>query len=292
MVPARLRTYRFNMLKTKKSFRILPLAFLTLLGSPSFAASPEDAKTAESFIQEINQFNHFLKDVFAANIHLSKEWDNNHPTFSASAMSMSGRVIRVSGFDYRSNTLAAFRLGLCHETGHYLAGTPFLRLDPGSIENTVNRMDLSSEGQADYFAPYCLKKYFEYLKLNNSNSISDNAPSSSAPISNFCKNSKPDTQEQLKCEYVASAALELVNYLNDNYSRAGQSNPPIQFEAYKDTKPTTHTLNGRREYPTLNCRLQTFLAGTLCANDQSPVNQFVCSTGEGSRPDCWYQGNN
>lgn len=275
------------MQKQKKIFSILPLALFTFLNQPTFATVTDAVKTEQTFNAEVTHFSQFIKDIFETKIHLSKDWNSNRATFSANAGSMSGRVIRVSGFDYRSNTLAAFRLGLCHETGHYLGGRPFLRLDPGSVENTVNRMELSAEGQADYFASYCLKKYYDYLKLNNPNSTNQ-ASENSEKISAFCNDSKPTIQSQQKCEYIATAALDLINYLNAHYSRADQNNPPIQFDAYKDTQTSSHTLNGRREYPALNCRLKTYLAGTLCQNDDLPPNQFVCNSGEGSRPDCWF----
>ncbi|MGZ3799988.1 MAG: hypothetical protein ACXVCL_07505 [Bdellovibrio sp.] len=240
----------------------------------------ENLKTVEAFNEEISRFTAFLKTEFNTNIHLSKEWNNEHPTFSASAMNMTGKVIQVSGFDYRSNTLGAFRLGLCHETGHYLAGAPYLKINPNSIENTINRMDLSAEGQADYFAPYCLKKYVEYL---NQNGFSPKNTDTYPEVIDFCKQSN-----QAACEYTATAALDLINYLNSNYVRAGQNNPPMKLENYKDTTPTSYTLNGRREYPTLNCRLRTYLAGTVCDNNRSSVSQFICNSGPGSRPDCWF----
>lgn len=290
MVLTQLRAYSTTMQKTKKSIAILPLVLLALISSPIFSKADENEKTAQTFNEEINRFGLFVKKVFNANIHFSKEWAYDRATFSASAMSMSGRVINVSGFDYRANSLAAFRLGLCHETGHYLAGAPFLKINPNSIENTLNRMELSAEGQADYFAPYCLKKYLDYLRITNSNADNHTAPVS-ASITTFCRNSRSDIQEQHKCEYAATAAVDLVNYLNNHYAKAGQLNPAIPFEAHEDTRPSSHTLDGRREYPTLNCRLQTYLAGTVCENDHLPVSQFICASEEGARPACWYQGN-
>ncbi|MGZ3780940.1 MAG: hypothetical protein ACXVCY_09860 [Pseudobdellovibrionaceae bacterium] len=274
-------------MKVIVSFKALISAILIISHAPVFASMDEQTKTEQTFNQEINQFNLFLKNSFNANIHLSKNWNNNHPTFSASAMSMSGQVISVSGYDYRSNSLAAFRLGLCHEAGHYLAGKPFLQLNPNSIANTVNRMDLSAEGQADYFAPYCLKKYFDYLKSKNLE-ISTVIASTNISVTSFCNNQINNPAEKQKCAYVATAALDLINYLNSHYSNT-KDNAAITLDAYKNTQPVFHTLNHHAEYPTLNCRLKTFLAGTLCENDSLPVDQFVCTSGQGARPDCWYQ---
>lgn len=278
------------MQKIKSSFRTLSLAIGIMLGAPTLAKADTNFKDQQNFTTEIKSYGLFLKTVFSANIHLSKEWDNNRPTFSANAMNMTGKVIRVSGFDYRSNSLAAFRLGLCHETGHYLAGKPYLKINASSVENTLNRMELSAEGQADYFAPYCLKKYLEFLKQNNLGSDS-NSSLISGEVSEFCRNSKNHSEDLGNCEYVATAALDLVNYLNTGYGRTGQNNAPLSIADSKNTAPSSHTLDSRREYPTLNCRLRTYLAGTICDNDHSALNQFICAAGSGARPNCWYQGN-
>lgn len=261
---------------------LMAVPILTSFSEATDALPLEPISGQTSFNQEVQQFSQFVQETFGTKIHFSKEWENNHPRFSADAMTLSGKVIRVSGYDFRSNTLGAFRLGLCHEVGHYLGGPPYLQIDPTSIDSTLNRVDLSVEGQADYFATYCLKKYFDYLPIQEwffNRSQSD-------PVANFCNH-------QPKCVSIATAALELTNYLhrlspNHNTQNDEQLSSSIAFDSYQDTQPSTRTLDQRREYPDLRCRLRTFLSGIFCENESLQWKQFACISGKGGRPDCWF----
>jgi hypothetical protein len=270
------------LLKSLLLLLIFPLSTQAFFGSTP-ADSAELNKSAQEFNSEVDMFGSFLKTTFDVKVHLSKNWEDNYPGFSANARTMSGPVIRISGFDYRINTLPAFRLGLCHEAGHYLAGPPYLKINASALENTVNRMQLSADGQSDYFASYCLKKYVEYLDLDAAK-----MPNVASNIRVFCSNSTGSLSSKrvATCEYVATAALDLVNYLNSNYEK---SSSPITLEDYRNTTPVSNTIDRRQEYPSLNCRLKTYLAGTVCDNVTKDINNFVCTTDFGKRPDCWYR---
>jgi|GEM_PF-5099285 len=262
---------------------ILPIftGFSNTLESLPNSLSNEEISLQTSFNQEVQRFDQFVQETFGVKIHFSKDWESNRPRFSADAMTLSGKVVRVSGYDFRSNSLGAFRLGLCHEVGHYLGGFPYLQIDPTSVDSTLNRLELSAEGQADYFSTYCLKKYFDHTSFDHSSKDewSFDSPQSEA-IANFCAN-------QSKCIAIATAALDLVNYL-DHLSNQDQASSTILFDSYQDTQPSTRTLNQRREYPDLRCRLRTFLSGIICENENLPREQFVCASGKGARPDCWF----
>lgn len=254
---------------------------LLIITSSGIANAEFNTQEETTFKDEVARFNLFLQHEFETKIHLSKDWHSSKPAFSANSMSLAGKVIRVSGHDFRSNSLAAFRLGLCHEAGHYLAGAPFIRVSGNSVA-LINRMEVAAEGQSDYFASYCLKKYADYL-ADNGAKISGVNPS--AEIADFCRHAN----DKVKCEYVATAALDLVNYLSKEIAKSlGTESTPLKFADYKNVVKAEHTLDVRHEYPELNCRLATYFAGIRCSNENAPLQQFVCPSGDGARPDCWY----
>lgn len=243
------------------------------LGLAFFILSPLSLATELGFKTEIDQFKLFIQTSYGMKIHFSRDWDDDERRFSASATTIAGRVIRVSGHDFRSNTLRAFRLGLCHEVGHYLGGPPYLQIDNTSIHATLNQIPLSTEGQADYFASFCLKKYYRSLQIKSPELDQKSLPE----VLDFCR-------ENPECEYIASAALDLVNYINVKNS----PNQPILFNSYSETQPSNRTLDRQKEYPTLNCRLLTFLSGALCENDFNESHPSGCQSGRGARPECWF----
>lgn len=245
--------------------KILGILFLSLgLSSPLLSDSTPLAEVI--FLDEIQHFNRFVPQSFGIKIHFSKDWNDSQPRLSADGLTRSGRVIRISGFDFQSKSLGAFRLAVCHEIGHYLGGPPFFRIDPTSIESTMNLTQLSAEGQADYFSSYCLKKYLDdFDEVPIKNTIETNTI-----IAELC-------QSQPKCESIVNAALDLIQYLNHSSSDSKES----LLKAALEAPPSTRTLDRIHEYPDLHCRLLTLIQGALCEN-------FVCHTGKGVRPSCWF----
>lgn len=151
---------------------------------------------------------------------------------------------------HRAMTEDGLRFVVCHELGHHLAGAPF-KLDSEGTERWA-----SAEAQADYFATSeCLPKVFERDGLS----------------------------EQIVAAMSELTRKELVNYCSDAAclrTLAAAQNAVIVFNSlhHDELLPRYSTPDQsiaevtEREYPTLQCRMDTMLAGALSQ----------------SRPVCWF----
>lgn len=178
---------------------------------------------------------------------------------------------------YESITDDGFLLVLCHEVGHLIGGAPTYR-----PYNNV-----SSEGQADYFATHkCFRKIAkQYPAL-----ISNNADVH--PVAReMCQKQFESEQERQVCLRSSLAQTSLA----ETFALLSESSSVPQFDTPDPKRRMFILFNG---YPGIQCRLDTMFSASLCQKDENLLlsfdsyNENLCSTangdGIGIRPHCWY----
>ncbi len=183
-------------------------------------------------------------------------------------------VIAVTGGLARHPAITdgAFALIVCHEIGHFLAGPPAVR-------------GYSTEGQSDYYAAAaCMKRLMPRML---SEDLLDRHFVSPI-IGQRCESAYGSEPASVVCSQTIMAGYALSRY----FAYQQSINAP-QFETPDP---------GRAEaigfgMPTVQCRLDTYIAGALCnphgAEDAShPDRPWLCSRhgvlAEFARPACWY----
>ena len=186
-----------------------------------------------------------------------------------------------------------FSAVVCHELGHHLGGFFFY----GDLDWA------SAEGQADYFATHsCLKEVWR-----NTNDINEKSLSK---LSSFgvtvCDRVWDNTPERNLCYRTAAAGESLAGLL----AALGRSPLPKI-----DTPDTTQVSRSNTAHPAAQCRLDTYLAGSLCkanfdpmaipgrhsrtgqnsaATEKATISSY-CHSGlgdtDGIRPRCWFKPN-
>ena len=193
-------------------------------------------------------------------------------------------AVMGGNLDKKYMTMDSLRLLICHEIGHFLGGAPKrIHLDPAEDQlwNTV-------EGQADYYASLkCMRRILQ--KHDNKSFL--NSANLSEHMVRSCKSVHSNDADQEICLRTAVAAQKLVGF----FAAVKKYTQPLEFDT-PDTKVVDKT---RYDHPDLQCRLDTFWAGTLCPVrfdvplDDSDVDQGVCS-GDSvpistRRPACWFR---
>jgi len=176
----------------------------------------------------------------------------------------------------------AFRIVVCHELGHQLGGYPFKRDYSGKIRWA------SAEGQSDYYATSkCMRRLFK----NDSNvqivSRMKKAKEVHPKVDAMCKKSFEDADDYAICVRSAMGGIALANLF------ANLSKDTASIDV---TAPATAKTNFDG-YPKSQCRLETFVAGAVCAADyrlnptSTNANFGYCAYEKGEdgfRPLCWY----
>jgi hypothetical protein len=174
-----------------------------------------------------------------------------------------------------------FILVACHEIGHHLGGFP---------RYGKNTEWPSTEGQSDYFATAkCARHVFQALGGNEAWLKTANVD---FEIRRSCQANFPNSMEEAAiCMRSAMAGLSLARTLGSlngpDYSKINFSNT--------DKSVVRFTFEG---HPEAQCRLDTYLAGSLCRVSADQAFGFNDSrTGSchplrvehvGSRPACWF----
>lgn len=205
-------------------------------------------------------------------------------------------VIIHGGFVRRPEMTAdALVIALCHEAGHLFGGYPF-----------VSKDNLSSEGQADYFATQVCARAL-WSKQSTLNEILGKNVSSFEKQK--CDNAWPGNEiEQNLCYRIALASNPLAILLARIFDE--DATPAFDTPALNIAPVTLFD-----EYPSIQCRLDTFFHGALCdvshtANlipgfrFESEINltlntleservsrQHSCyeKANIGNRPSCWFK---
>jgi hypothetical protein len=237
-----------------------------------------------SFEYTLEQFRLTFLPLFnrqGKSLEIINEWDN--PKVNAYAtrdMEDNGQIIITGGMArHPMMTQDALVLVLCHELGHFFGGAP-----KALRGNTQKPSWSSAEVQADYFASSkCFKQLLEDKSLQWMHS--------SAVAINEDVPSQTPCQSQ-ECNRLVQASLDLTKVFASAFSDLS----PPQVER-KDSTKVSKTLY---HHPSLQCRLDTLLAGTYCqASSRTPFSDSDAQEGAcvssdsthpspGARPRCWY----
>lgn len=254
----------------KKTLIYLGLILYSTLGGA--AVSPQELKKLKERIQNI-----YDREITSSNANLKIVYDLSSPIKGAFAkndrhnnwqITVHGGLIEHPKMNYQ-----AMGLILCHEVGHFLGGAPYVQgrqLTPTFITRAPKNM--SAEGQADFFATAdCGKKIFAEVKLDEDYS---DLPKESLDL---CDGTQLD--ERL-CLQLIKTSKRVIDIYTDIVSEIdGISYKEVSY-VKKDITQTDRTLVYVGEYPGLQCRLDTMLAGISFDKDEKK---------EELRPGCWYK---
>lgn len=245
----------------------------------------DPTKTQERFEQIVTRVTDMHKENISAlggELHIENEWESDE--INAFAMKNSKIwYLSFSGglYKHKLTTDDAFALTVCHELGHLLGGAPF---NPGS--------EVSVEGQADFWATsVCLKKYFKEYP--------ETVPMTPGVSKIKCDSRFPnDLDAQNICYRTANASLSVAKVLSVMAKVA-----PPELEK----QDTNSRANTRPYHPEVQCRLDTYVAGSLCEIEDTSLKfeeklftdklttDFKCSEAVDGvmsllekRPKCWF----
>ncbi|MGE0173327.1 MAG: hypothetical protein AB7T49_11090 [Oligoflexales bacterium] len=265
------------------------VAFSTLLPPNDLYLQDDIFRLAGKGISE-EQFNAVLDELEAAYkpiveshnaiLKINRLWSNSEVNASAQRVDNQWIINLYGGLARRPElTPDAFTLAACHELGHHLAGFPFY----GSI-------DISAEGQSDYFATHACAKLLWNDEDEENKKARDGV---SLSVQRFCDSQYVDEHDQNLCYRTMAGAIALANFLT-----MVEFGLPVSV----DSPSNGVVLETVPSHPSAQCRLDTYLAGSLCTkkflDDGIPhlPNEVVDTSctifGEdlvGLRPRCWFK---
>lgn len=209
--------------------------------------------------QKYNKKLIFDNDWEAARVNASTTRDENH-----------NPIIKINGGLARHPEITknGLLMILCHELGHHLGGAP-----KSFRGRSQKRSWSSAEGQADYFATTkCMAKMFMHNQI---------FPELNKFEVKSCQN--------ILCLKMASAALSVGNLfasLKGEWKR-----PSLNQRSQTNVHSTYYS------HPNPQCRVDTFIAGSLCSNlvekEFDDLNYKIGSCLEeqdpkAARPRCWF----
>lgn len=260
------------------SFASLPENNLKIPVNSSFANS----MTEEKFNAIADRVEDFYTPIVKAQksvLVISKNWASE--TVNASAIRFGGTswLVNLYGGLARHPLVTddGFMLVICHEMGHHLGGAPTV----GGIRGFWAAV----EGQADYFATMkCMKSL-----LKNDDNISITETMDIDPyLKKTCLEKNKNQNEIALCERIGMASLSVGKLLSSL-----KDNAVINFE----TPDKSIVKKTEKTHPKAQCRLDTYLAGLVCDNEEV-MNRKDPLAGaclkrdgytEGLRPLCWYK---
>jgi len=211
--------------------------------------------------------------------------DSNSASESARAERDGTRaILTVDGGLLKSPRLTedGLRTVLCHELGHVLGGAPRRNVPPewdGPIA-ADGLSEMTSEGQADYYASaVCFRKLV--VGQDHRAALANSSSPTSQTLKARCESAHGKTESALICERAARGGHNMLVLVKEF---------PINFDTPSDFVAPSLI---RDQYPDRQCRLDTFVAGALCAADGGITLDFnderltECPTAEARRPRCW-----
>jgi len=248
--------------------------------------------TEEQFNATIDRASALYGDIVTAHgarLRFDGDWENDQVNARASQFFGSWTVEIWGGLARRPEiTPDGLTLVICHELGHHLAGYPF-----------VSSWG-ADEGQADYFATQeCGRRFWQDERTINA-TFRDLIPD--APKAK-CDAVWTDTAAQDLCYRVMMAAKSN----GDLLGALDETTPAF------DTPDTSAVDETDHRHPAAQCRLDTYMAGAICAAefaddvipgkiDGSGDNNIeaekesarhtcmqVSQFSQGLRPGCWFK---
>ena len=222
---------------------------------------------------------------YGAKLKFVVDWHNPRVNAFADRSFDNWRVTLLGGLiRHPKMTTNALKLVICHELGHHIGGAPKKEL-----------LYASAEGQADYWATQnCFKKSLLFsMKYSE---LKETATALESKIhersSKKCRSIYRKVQDRDLCIISLAAAIEISDFLNSLRKR------PQDISLGRPDISRVDKTN--LDYPrTLQCRLDTFVAGALCPKTTPPHidqrNELDSGCMEqggfkvGHRPSCWYK---
>lgn len=243
------------------------------------------SKTPAKFEQFTNRVVSLYADTIkelGGNLKTEFLWESNDLNAYAEKNKSNWRIV-FHGALYRDKRVTddGFVMTVCHELGHLLGGAPF----------KLGR-ETSAEGQADYWAStVCAKKYFTEF------------PEEVVMTNGFVR-------DQCTKKYEGDIAAQKICYRTTmaGHSLASFVGMKTEGKTPRFDTPDKHVLDVTDQlHPLAQCRLDTFLAGSLCDLEDSSTSfhekilgdklttDFKCSevidgqlTLVDKRPKCWF----
>lgn len=214
------------------------------------------------------------------------EWETNNDGDPHASIKNGEKIVFITkGFlNNKSLSPDGRIMTLCHELGHHFGGAPKRNKHPLELINSRDSSPYSwssVEGQADYYAAAkCAKIIFSLDKTSDQPQKKEVNPI----VQQACDQAYNSEQDQRICYRVNLAALNLLTAYNTKNELFG-------YELHAEPLNTKGIV---ANHPDKQCRLETFLAGSLCQisprlnPSSTDPNQNYCTNGLGQRPQCWY----
>ncbi|MBK27170.1 MAG: hypothetical protein CME70_24415 [Halobacteriovorax sp.] len=211
----------------------------------------------------VNEFSNDLKvkDLiieveFKDDLSLPSAYANWKVKKKVGLIKISNKLLKLNSLDRKS-----FASIICHEIGHFLGGTPYVRVKKGTgiFSFANNYPNMSAEGQADFFSTsVCLPRIVKFLTKE------------SLPTIDLCH---PDDST---CNLSLNSIIQVLEVYKEILNTVDIDTSPIDIFNLT-TYPTAVMIDKPGEYPSMPCRAKTLIEGYyLSRGDNSP------------RPDCWY----
>lgn len=180
-------------------------------------------------------------------------------------------------------TSDALRMIICHELGHIFGGAP--RRSVPYEWNGPTASDglsfLSSEGQADYYASAAC--FRTIIAGEDHKKVLKESKVDSVTISRCDQVWGSGSEGSAICQRSITAAENFLNLYHDFHIHVGDAEVAETDKLIRD------------QYPSKQCRLDTFVHGALCKSrknlkfDFDNSNKNDCENLEGKRPACWFR---
>jgi hypothetical protein len=237
--------------------------------------------TEELFNQIIDEVEKYYSPIVSAlggDLYVERNWDDATVNAYASQEGSTWKVAMFGGLARRNEiTPDGFAMVVCHELGHHVAGWPYVQ------------SWAANEGQSDYFAMQaCAKNLWKNQDAENAEAANNVDPYAKKLCDTYSK------QDINLCYRSMSAGYSLATLLG------ALNNQKVNFQT-PDKAIVKTTYN---QHPKAQCRLDTYVAGTLCAmtwNDNLiPKNakesaKYLCTSSDTTnypitaRPRCWFK---
>ncbi len=182
-----------------------------------------------------------IVEKFGSSLEIVNKWNDSTVNASATQSFGTWTVNMYGGLARRPEVTAdGFVLVLCHELGHHLGGFPY-------VSNWG-----ANEGQSDYFASNHCAPYLwaEETAINATfRNLIPKAPK------DLCDTSYPTVDQQNLCYRTMLASKSISDLLGSLTGRTVDFNKPSPTQVKK-------TVNS---HPEAQCRLDTYMAGSLCS---------------------------
>lgn len=207
------------------------------------------------------------------------EWGNSRPNAYASFDDEGAPYVLLTEgmINHRMMNQDSVNLVICHELGHFLAGSP--KKNRGRSQK---KSWSSAEGQADYFATaYCMKALLSFESTPQKFASEGISKDINSDIDYLCGGT-------LRCKRIVEAAYRLARVYADS-----KFYPVSLSLVQRSDNVVSETL---LSHPEPQCRLDTMVAGALCPYslemDFNKNTQLECDKSIHSRPPCWFARGN